>query len=240
VTAGLWAVLIASLVGSLHCIAMCGPLAALHHGGSAAQRWRGVMLHQLGRMIGYSVLGALAGAAGKVVDLAGAALAVQRAAMVAAIAALAIWSGALALAALRRFRGSAVAPVASVTPAATASLFGRGLVQLRTRRPARRALGLGLLNALLPCGWLWAFVTLAASTASPLTGAVTMIVFWLGTLPALLGVAAVAAPLLVRLRPRWPLVTAGLVLSLAGAALLLRMPLLHQRAGAAPACHTAP
>jgi hypothetical protein len=121
----------------------------------------------------------------------------------------------------------------------SSSWFGRGLVQLQGRPPARRALGLGLVNALLPCGWLWAFLTLAASTGAPLSGAATMLTFWLGTVPALLGATALAAPLVSRLRSRWPLVTAGLVLGLAGTALLLRVPLLAPPGDAAhpPSCH---
>ncbi|MBK7536914.1 MAG: sulfite exporter TauE/SafE family protein [Myxococcales bacterium] len=237
VAPGLAAVLVASLVGSLHCVAMCGPLAALHHGGSAKQRWRGVALHQLGRALGYAGLGVVAGLAGKMVDLAGAALAVQRAAMVIAAAGLAAWGVMLAVTALRA-RKAARATSASAAPVTGASsFFGRGLVKLRTRPPARRALGLGLLNAVLPCGWLWAFVALAAGTGSALLGASTMLAFWLGTMPALLGATALATPLLARVRSRWPLVTAALVMSLAGAALLLRWPLLTPTEGQAPTCH---
>lgn len=249
--AGLGAVLMASLVGSLHCVAMCGPLAALHHGGARdglhgregrggkVGAWRGLAIHQLGRGLGYLGLGVLAGIAGKLVDLAGAALAVQRAAMITAAAVLVVWGVLLAshatghplVRALGKSRGDGHSGAVTASSPAS-SWFGRGLVQLKRRPPARRALGLGLLNALLPCGWLWAFVALAASTGHPLAGAATMLVFWLGTLPALLGASALAAPLLRRMRPRWPLVTAALVLGLAGAALLLRLPLVapHERA----------
>ncbi len=255
--AGLGAVLMASLVGSLHCVAMCGPLAALHHGGARAGRdgkaraWRGLSLHQLGRGLGYLGLGVLAGIAGKLVDLAGAALAIQRAAMIGAAAALVAWGLLLASRAAghplarvlgkARARAGAGEMAGSGASAATTSpapgWFGRGLVQLKKHPPARRAFGLGLLNALLPCGWLWAFVALAASTGHPLAGAATMLAFWLGTLPALLGASALAAPLLRHLRPRWPLVTAALVFGLAGAALLLRLPLVAPHAAVSPDSH---
>jgi uncharacterized protein len=232
VIAGLWAVLLASLVGSLHCVVMCGPLLALHHHGSAAERRRSATLHQLGRLLGYAALGGLAGSAGKVIDLAGAALALQRAAMIAAAAALLGWGAVLGWRAWRPRRPAPTSP--------SSGRWGRGLVQLRRQPPARRAVGLGVLNAALPCGWLWAFVTVAASTGSPSRGVATMTVFWIGTLPALLGVTALAAPLVARLRPRWPMVTAGLVLGLAGAALLLRLPLIQGRPGEAASCHSAP
>ena len=257
---GLSAVGLASLAGSLHCVVMCGPLMALHlHApppsplrsalsSAAALRsgWRNLALHHLGRAAGYGALGVLAGAAGQLVDLAGAALAIQRAAMLLAVAALGGWGATLLLRLLRRRSvraGAGLEQPILIRPAPSRqpSWLGRGLVQLRRRPTPSRALGLGLLNALLPCGWLWAFVTLAASTGSPWTGAATMLVFWLGTLPALFGATALAAPLLSRLRPRWPLVTASLMLGLAGTALLLRLPLISaspgSSAGHAPVCH---
>lgn len=256
---GLSAVWLASLAGSLHCVVMCGPLMALHlHApspaplrsalaGAASLRsgWRNLALHHLGRGAGYAALGALAGALGQLVDLAGAALAVQRAAMLLAVVALGGWGATLLVRLLRRRAVRAGAGLAqpvllAANPARAPSLLGRGLVQLRRRPTPTRAFGLGLLNSLLPCGWLWAFVTLAASTGSPATGAATMAVFWLGTLPALFGATALAAPLLARLRPRWPMVTAGLMLGLAGTALLLRLPLISPAGhapGHAPSCH---
>ena len=44
---------------------------------------------------------------------------------------------------------------------------------------------LGLGSALLPCGWLYGFVLLAASTQSTLKGALLLFIFWLGGLPLL-------------------------------------------------------
>lgn len=44
---------------------------------------------------------------------------------------------------------------------------------------------LGLLNGLLPCGFVYFFAITAASTASPLWGGIVMLVFGLATIPAL-------------------------------------------------------
>ncbi len=44
---------------------------------------------------------------------------------------------------------------------------------------------LGMLNGLLPCGFVYVFAITAASTGSPLWGAIVMFVFGLSTLPAL-------------------------------------------------------
>jgi sulfite exporter TauE/SafE len=45
---------------------------------------------------------------------------------------------------------------------------------------------LGMLNGLIPCGFVYFFAVKAASTASPLWGGVVMVVFGLATIPALL------------------------------------------------------
>lgn len=44
---------------------------------------------------------------------------------------------------------------------------------------------LGMLNGLIPCGLVYSFAIFAASTASPLWGAIVMAVFGLATVPAL-------------------------------------------------------
>ena len=61
------------------------------------------------------------------------------------------------------------------------------------------ALGLGLLNGLLPCGLVYAILAKATVTGSALGGAVTMAIFGLATVPALLLVGL--SPRL--LRPEW-------------------------------------
>ena len=44
---------------------------------------------------------------------------------------------------------------------------------------------LGMLNGLLPCGFVYAFAITAASTGSAFWGAVVMFIFGLSTIPAL-------------------------------------------------------
>jgi len=77
------------------------------------------------------------------------------------------------------------------------------LRDVRDLPPTVRALTIGLLTTLLPCGWLYAFVVTAAGTGS-VRGALTlMTVFWVGTLPVMLafgvGIRRLAGPLRSRL-----------------------------------------
>jgi len=74
--------------------------------------------------------------------------------------------------------------------------------------PTRRALVIGLLTTLLPCGWLYAFAAVAAGTASPALGALTMAVFWLGTLPVLVSLGAGVQRLTGAMGRRLPHLTA--------------------------------
>ena len=178
-------VLVASLVGSLHCAGMCGGLVALYAGDSVRGRGRealaGHVAYNLGRLSAYAALGALAGALGAALDLGGTLLGIQRVAAAVAGALIALW-GTLALLESLGRRVPRLEP-----PLWLRGLVSRGIGLVAGRRPATRALAVGLLTGCLPCGWLYAFVVTAAGTGSAAAGATLMAVFWLGTLPVMVG-----------------------------------------------------
>ena len=219
-------IFVASLIGSVHCVAMCGPLAGMHGG---ARTLRLALIHSLGRLTTYATLGVVAGLVGRAVDLAGRLAQVQRVAAVIAAVVILGW-GALSIAVALGWRREA--HVEGV-------LFRRGLVQLRRRPPAARAWLIGVLTGLLPCGWLWAFVVSAAGTSSPLAGAAVMAVFWLGTVPAMTGVLTVGGPLIAWLRKRMPIVTAVVLIAVGLITLASRWPDAGASGVARPACHDA-
>jgi sulfite exporter TauE/SafE len=72
---------------------------------------------------------------------------------------------------------------------------------------------LGCLTGVLPCGWLYAFVVLAAGTAQPSLGAAVMALFWLGSVPVLLGVSWAANWILGRFHRHASGVTAVLLIT---------------------------
>jgi sulfite exporter TauE/SafE len=225
VTAAMSATILASsLAGSLHCVAMCGPLVGLHGG---ARSLRLALVHALGRLTTYVALGALAGLLGGAVDMAGHLAAVQHGAAIAAGVLTVGWG----------LRTIAIARGWITSSGSAPALFRRGLVQLRPRRAVSRAWLIGLLTGLLPCGWLWVFVVSASGTGSPWTGAAVMGVFWLGTVPAMTGLLAFGGPLLARLRRKLPLITAGVMIALG----LMTLATRWRDAGAAgvtaPHCH---
>jgi uncharacterized protein len=194
----------ASVLGSLHCAFMCGPLVSACQGGDARRVGPDVGYH-LARGLGYVTLGALSGALGSVVDWAFAGVGIARAG--------AVVSGLLvALAGLLSLWPSWRTGAAGGGSGLLASrALGAGLVRLRRKGPTLRGALLGLLTPILPCGYLYAFVLSAAGTGSSLGGALLMAAFWLGTLPALLGVGYLVRRLSHAARARLPLVT-GLTL----------------------------
>ncbi len=213
-------VLVASLLGSVHCLAMCGPLVGLHGG---AKTMRLAMLHSLGRLATYVAFGALAGGIGSAVNLAGTVGNVQRAAtVIAAIAIIALGAYQIVHVYVARARERGGNRTRSELGRAGSSAFSSALVRIRPRSAARRAFAIGTLTGLLPCGWLWAFVIAAAGTGSVLAGALTMFAFWLGTVPAMVGLLRVTGPLLARIRTRMPAITAIALIAVGLGTLALR------------------
>jgi hypothetical protein len=233
IAALLGTVLMASLMGSLHCAGMCGGFVAFYSGGAATpgrRRWLAHVAYNGGRLTTYAALGAVAGALGAAIDRAGALAGVQRVAAIAAGILMVGW-GTWALLQALDVRLPRIPFPRSITNR-TAKLFGA----LRGRPPLIRALLLGLLSTLLPCGWLWAFALLAAGTGDALQGALVLAAFWVGTVPVMLGIGVSIQALSAPLRRRLPAVTAAMLilvglLWLAGRA---TMPL--HAAGEQPSC----
>lgn len=214
-----------SIVGSVHCLAMCGPLVGLHGG---ARTMRLAAVHSLGRLTTYIVLGATGGLIGSAVNLAGRVANVQRAATLIA-ATLMIGLGVLEIA--RTFVSRRRAPRPS------RSAFSTVLVRIRPKRAANRAWLIGTLTGLLPCGWLWAFVITASGTASLLGGALVMAAFWLGTVPAMVGLLRITGPLFDRVRARMPAVTAVALIVVGLGTLALRWRDAGTQQVETPHCH---
>jgi sulfite exporter TauE/SafE len=167
--------LVAGLAGSPHCAGMCGGFAM-----ATARDARGAVAWHVGRLTTYGTLGALAGAFGSLVPGPGWVLTVVAGALL-------VWFAA-GLAGL-------VKPVHAAIPGvATAS----SAMLRRTGLGAR--LVLGALSGLLPCGLVYAALSVPVALADPLWGALAMVTFGVGTVPAL----AVAAVGLQKLLSRGP------------------------------------
>ena len=184
----LTAAFLLGFLGCLHCVGMCGPLVLVmpNGQGGAGERWLRRVVYHLGRSLVYGVLGAVFGAIGQAISLAG-------------------WQSGLSVVA-----GVTVLflawPRARVDGGGELSAFQRGVHRARRAWQALLArpgflplFGLGALNGLLPCGLTFTALAAAALTGGPLAGFAFMVVFGLATMPALLAVTAVPA----LMRPSW-------------------------------------
>ncbi len=196
-------VLATSLVGSPHCAAMCGGFVCFYAGAPGGRRALAHAAYNSGRLLSYLVLGVLAGALGAGIDRLGAAAGIARAAAVVSGTLMIVWGGT-----------SLVRAVGARIPAEPAPPFARralaaALRAVHAQPPALRALVVGLLTTLLPCGFLYAYVAVAAGTGAPLRGAIAMAAFWAGTLPMMAGLGLAAGRALGPLARRLPVVTAS-------------------------------
>lgn len=208
-----------------HCLGMCGGIVAIYSarqptltaaGGarpSLLSRIGALAPLHLGRILTYSLLGALVGLAGSLLDKAGN---------------LAGWQGGFSI-----FVGVIMIIVAlslmGVLPpieVALSSVAGAASPMQRMRglfgkNSLAAALALGLLWGFLPCGLVFAMLVVAAGTHSPWAGALSMLAFGLGTVPTLLGFGLAANLLSPRLRGRLQFF-AGLLILLFATQTILR------------------
>ena len=196
----------ASVLGSVHCAAMCGGFVCLYAGQSGADQaplrsqLSSHALYNVGRLISYLALGALAGWLGAGVTKLGALAGLSRAATVVAGALMIGW-GVSSIAAQRGIR---LGFATTGTPLAWQRALGRALHALREQPMAVRALLTGLGTTLLTCGWLYVFVAAAGGTGSVRDGLTVMAIFWLGTVPALVAVGIGAQRVFGPFRRRLP------------------------------------
>lgn len=178
------------LLGSMHCIGMCGPLVlaySLHFktaarlgGAGAPAILGGALAHHLafhmGRIISYGVLGAAAAALFQSVE-------VQRFSMQYRGGAM-IFAGVVLLLIGLVLLGILQAPPVLVR-ISTAAFPGKWISAMLNSRSLASRVGIGLAAGFLPCGLTWAMLVTAASTLHPGKGFLTMVSFGLGTIPLL-------------------------------------------------------
>jgi sulfite exporter TauE/SafE len=199
--------LLAGLLGGVHCVGMCGGIVAafsLRPGGPAP----GPGLHlayNLGRVLSYTLFGALAGALGGALEIAKF-LPVQTLLYVLAQVVmillglyLAGWSQWVLI--FERAGG--------VLWRAVKPLFQK----LLPVKSLPQALLAGMAWGWLPCGLVYSILVAALAAGSATSGAALMLAFGLGTLPNLLGMGLFARSLQPFLQRLWVRRAAGLTVA---------------------------
>jgi sulfite exporter TauE/SafE len=162
-------------LGSFHCIGMCGPLAlALPKTTSA---FSGRIVYNLGRVVTYSVLGLIAGLAGYGFSIQGFQKDLSILAGVVIIAFVFLTSGSRHLSSINIYAAKLSLPLKKKFR----FLYGKGTLSA--------LLGIGMLNGLLPCGFVYLALAGAVASGKVGSGIIYMSLFGLGTIPAMLAVS---------------------------------------------------
>lgn len=174
-SAEIYAAFFIGLVGSLHCIGMCGPIAiALPVPDSNnLSFFTGRILYNLGRVVTYAFLGAVLGLVGSKIALAGAQQVVS------------IVLGVVII-------------IAVLLPQKYKNYFAKHPLTQKLADPLKSNIGvlfskgtfsamflIGILNGFLPCGLVYVALAGAIASGDAISGAAVMILFGLGTVPAM-------------------------------------------------------
>lgn len=188
----LWTAFTIGLLGSLHCVGMCGPIALSlpYQGAGRTMAVVNALLYNLGRTTTYALMGTMFGLLGKGIFLAG------------YQSALSISMGVLMLI-LAFFSTDLESKLVRL------SFLQKPLFRLKSAlgkliRSDKQSsfYSIGLLNGLLPCGLVYMAIVGAVSTGSIWKGAAYMGLFGLGTIPLMLLTALAGNWLSLKARQR--------------------------------------
>lgn len=210
--------LLMGLAGGPHCIAMCGAACAGLGQAAGERRAEALWSFQLGRAIGYGLLGGLAAASIQGLGW----LTIQSAAL------RPVWTlfhvAAMLLGLLLLVRAQQPVWLESA-----ARRLWNGARTLAAGRGRGAPLVVGMLWALLPCGLLYSALLVAAMTGSALEGAAVMALFAAGTAASMMTGPWLWLRLRGAGRGDWGVRLAGLALA-ASSAWALWMGLVHDTA----------
>ncbi|WP_337102952.1 sulfite exporter TauE/SafE family protein [Paenibacillus sp. YIM B09110] len=174
-------IVLTGLFSAPHCIGMCGGIVSTVSLQSTVSARRSMLLYNAGRITSYTVLGAVMGAVGSFVDLAGKLAGIQGIASIVGGCFVLLWLW-------RRFQLPLMGKLSA--------MLHKRLVGRTGQSPASETthlLATGIAFGFLPCGLTYAMQMNAAASGSPLEGAAIMAIFGLSTFPALAAAASIAA-----------------------------------------------
>lgn len=174
----LYTALIFGLLGSFHCVGMCGPIAFMLpvSRDNEIKKFFQVALYHAGRLLAYSTIGLAFGIVGQTLDLFG----LQQQ--------LSIFTGVVMIAiiifpAVKIFNLNIKGPVTT-----TIGKIKFSMGNLLKKKSPNMFFTIGVFNGFLPCGLVYLAVFGAVATGGILNGGLYMILFGLGTIPLMTSV----------------------------------------------------
>lgn len=165
-----------------HCIGMCGGIVLAYSTikikPQSSKVTQGVahLLYSFGRVLTYTILGAMFGALGGVVIFSNNANGI-----------LLIFAGIVMVFAGLSLMGKIKFLTIIEHSFSSSSIYKNAFKSVLNSKSNLSFFILGMLNGLLPCGFVYFFAITAASTASPIYGALVMFIFGISTIPAMFG-----------------------------------------------------
>ena len=166
-----------------HCIGMCGGIVVAYSTikidpkSSKVSQSVAHLLYSFGRVLTYTVLGAMFGALGGVVLFSNN-----------ANGGLLIFAGIVMILAGLSLMGKIKFLTLIEHSFSSSPLYKNAFKSVLNSKSNLSFFLLGMLNGLLPCGFVYFFAITAASTADPFYGALVMFIFGVSTIPAMFGV----------------------------------------------------
>lgn len=184
--------LVLGLMGSFHCVGMCGPivLALPLQGNNIKQKIFGGILYNTGRTITYAAMGAVFGLLGQGLRLVGFQQVVS--VIMGTVMVVSVIFPAL-------FRNQYYLQKSSF------KLIGKlkkTLAEMFSVRSFQSLFFIGVLNGLLPCGLVYIAIAGAIATGNVVMGIWYMVLFGLGTIPMLLALGVAGNLVSSRIRQR--------------------------------------
>jgi len=171
-----------------HCIGMCGGIVLAYStikidpASSKISKSAAHLLYSFGRVLTYTMLGAMFGTLGSVIQFSntsrGIVLVLVGVAMI--VAGLSLMGKLKFLTIIEHSFSSS-------------NLYKVTFKKILNSKSNASFFALGMLNGLLPCGFVYFFAITAAGTGDPLLGALVMAIFGMSTIPAMFGVGFLAS-----------------------------------------------
>jgi len=161
------------LLGSFHCIGMCGPIAFMLpvDRTNAYKKVSQITIYHIGRLLAYSIIGLIFGLIGKSLNIFG----FQQQLSI-AIGVIMILAVIIPQKTFNKYNFSK--PIYKLISKVKSAL-GKAL----KKKTSDTFLTIGFLNGFLPCGLVYMAVFAAIAGGNALNGSLYMIVFGLGTIP---------------------------------------------------------
>ena len=169
----LWSGFILGLLGSFHCIGMCGPIAFLLpvDRSNSLKKFSQVLSYHIGRLITYGIIGLIFGMIGKSLYIFG--LQQQLSIIIGTIMIVAVLIPTHLTNKLKPFQ-----PIYRIISKVKSAL-GNAL----KKKTTDTFLTIGFLNGFLPCGLVYMAVFASLATGQAVMGSLYMVLFGLGTIP---------------------------------------------------------